>query len=76
MSAGIQIHLDDLMVQGPLQVCFLDPTKSILVVSPQNIPRAEDLFQGCGLQIVTGNGYLRGGVRMVEAQAWWLEDKF
>ena len=33
--------------------------KSILVVSPRNVPRAEAFFRGCRLQIVTGSRFLR-----------------
>ena len=48
------------MVQGPPQGYFPDPTKSILVVSPHNVPRAKDFFGGYGLQIVTVSRYLEG----------------
>ena len=54
--------MDDLMVRGNLQGYFLGPTKSILVLSPYNVPQAESLFRGYGLQIVTGSRYLRGFV--------------
>ena len=71
--AGILQHLDNLMVQGPPQGYFLNPTKSILVVSPRNVPRSEDLLQGYGLQIVTGSRYLGGFMDTEADQAWWLE---
>ena len=46
------------MVRGAPQGYFPDPSKSILVVYPRNILRAEAFFQGYGLQIVTGSRYL------------------
>ena len=55
---GIQQHLDELMVQGPPQGYLPEPTKSILVIYPQNVPSAEDLFHRKGLQIVMGSRYL------------------
>ena len=57
---GIQQHLDDLMVQGPLQGYFPEQNKSILVVSPWNSPRAEAFFRGYVLKIVKGIRYLGG----------------
>ena len=36
---------------------FLDPTKSILVVSSNNGHKAHELFRGIGLKMVTGRRY-------------------
>ena len=52
--------MDDLMVRGPLWGYFPEPTKSILVVSTQNVPRGEAFFWGYSLYIVTGSRYLWG----------------
>ena len=57
---GIRQHLDNLMVRGPPHGYFLDLTKSILVVSTHNFPRAEAFFRGYGLHIVTGSCLLGG----------------
>ena len=57
---GMRLHIDDLMVQGTLSCYFPEPTKSILVVSPQNIPQAEAFFRGYRLQILIGIRYLGG----------------
>ena len=38
--------LDNLMVQGPPWGYILEPTKIILVVSPQKVPREESLLRG------------------------------
>ena len=64
----IWYHLDDMMVRGNLQGYSPNATKSILVVSPQNIQRAEAFFWGYGLQIVTGRRYLGVFVGTKEAQ--------
>ena len=57
---GIRRNLDNLMVRTPPRGYFLDPTKSILVVPPWNVPRADDFFRRYGICIVTGSCYLRG----------------
>ena len=71
----IRRHLYYLMVRGPPRGYFLDPTKSILVVFPWNLPRVESFFQGYGLQIVTGSHYLGGFVETKVVQERWLGEK-
>ena len=68
----IRRHLDDLIVQGSLCRYFREPTKSILVVSTSNVPRAESFFRGYRLQIVTGSCYLGGfpGRRQSRNSGW------
>ena len=56
----ILTHLRDMQVRGPPRGYFPEPTKSILVVAPRNVARAEEFFRGMGLQIVTGSWYLGG----------------
>ena len=41
---NILAHFKDLQVRWPPRGDVLDPKKSILVVSPRNIPRAEEFF--------------------------------
>ena len=65
---GIRFHIDDLMVQGPQRGYFQEPTKSVMVVSPHNVPRTEAFFRGYGLQILTGSRYLGGFVGSKEKQ--------
>ena len=55
---GIRQHLVDLMVRGLPRGYFPELIKSILVVSPWNVPRLEAFFRGYGLQFVTGSRYL------------------
>ena len=66
---GISNHLDNLMVRYPLWGYLPDQTKSILVMSFQNIPQAEALFCGYRLKIVTGIRYMGGfmGTEVVQA---------
>ena len=64
-------HFRDLQLKGPARGYFTDPTKSILVVSEQNVPRDKDYFRGMGVQVVTGSRYLGGfiGERETEGQS-------
>ena len=73
--SDMQHHLNEPMVRGPPWGYFTEPTKSILVLSPQNFPQAEAFFWGYGLQVVTGRRYLGGFFGTEIAQAWWLEEK-
>ena len=66
---GILRHLYDLMVQGPLREYLPDPTKSILVVSLQNVPRDEAFFRGYCLYIVMVRRYLGGFAGTEASQA-------
>ena len=63
------------MVRGSLRGYFLDPTKSILVVSPQNVPRAEEYFRGMRVHVVTGSCYLGGFIGDPVTEKAWLDDK-
>ena len=63
------------MVRGPLRSYLPKPTKSILAMSPRNVPRAESFFRGYGLQIVMGRRYLRGFMGSEAAQNLWLGEK-
>ena len=60
------------MVRGIPIGYFPYPTKSILVVSPQNVPRVEAFFWGYGIQIVTGSCYLGGFIGSKAAQYFLL----
>ena len=47
--SDMQHHLNEPMVRGPPWGYFTEPTKSILVLSPQNFPQAEAFFWGYGV---------------------------
>ena len=72
---GIRLHLDNLVVRGPLHGYSLEPTKSVLVMSPRNVPQEETFFMGYGLSTVTGSHYLRHFVGSKAAQDPWLGEK-
>ena len=72
---GIRCYLDELMVLGPPHGYLPEPTKSILVVSPQNILRGEAFFGGYKLHIVIGSRYLWGFLGSKSAEDHWLGEK-
>ena len=51
----IMAHFRDLQLKGPARGYFPEPTKGILVVSEQNVPRAKEYFRRMGVQVVTGS---------------------
>ena len=51
-------HFQDLRARGPPRGYLPEPNKSILVVAPQNVARAEEFVQGMGMKIVTESWYL------------------
>ena len=53
-SGHILDHFKDMQARGPPRKYFPEPTKIILVVATQNVPRAEEFFRGIGENIVTG----------------------
>ena len=63
------------MVRGTPRGYFTDPTKRILIVSSQNVPRAEAFFWGYSLQIVTRSRYHGGFVGSKSSQDYWLGEK-
>ena len=54
----MQAHFQDLQARGPAQGYYPEPTKSILVVAPGNVARAEEHIRGIGIRVVTGHRYL------------------
>ena len=68
-------HFQDLQARGARRGYFLEPTKSILVVAPRNVARADEFVCGMGIKIVTGSRYLGGSVGNRAAKEIWLEKK-
>ena len=68
-------HFNDMQARGTPRGYFLEPTKSILVVSQRNVPRAEEFFCGMGENIVTGSRYLGGFVGYRAAEDSCMEEK-
>ena len=48
--------------EGPDRGYFPEPTKPILVVKPQSVDRAKELFQHLGFKVVTDTRYLGGHI--------------
>ena len=71
----ILAHLWDKQARGLSRSYCPEPTKSILVVAPRNVAREEELFQGIGIQVVTGHRYLGEFKGDGEAEKRWLADK-
>ena len=71
----IMARFRDLQLKGPARGYCPEPTKSILVVSEQNVPRAKEYFRGMGVQVVTGSRYLGGYVGERETEGQWLQEK-
>ena len=57
-SQQVQAHFLDLQARGPAWSYYTEPTKSILVVAPGNVARAEEHLRGLGIGGVTGHRYL------------------
>ena len=73
--AKVQAHFQDLQVKGPARGYYPEPTKSILVVTPWNVARAEDHFLGMGIWVVTGHRYLGGFLGDGSSEKEWLGTK-
>ena len=69
----ILAHFQYLQYRGPLWGYFPEPTNIIFVVSPQNVAKAEELFRGTGMEVVTGIRYLVGFIGDRESEDRWLE---
>ena len=72
----VQAHFQDLQARGPAQGYYLEPIKSILVVAPGNVARADEHLRGLGIRVVMGHRYLGGFLGYIAAEREWLEKKF
>ena len=70
----VQAHSQDLQERGPVRGYYYCPelTKSILVMAPENVARAEEHFRGLGIQVVTGHRYLGGFLGDMAEKREWL----
>ena len=68
-------HIWDLQAWGLSRGYFPEPTKTILVVSPRNVARAEEFFRGRGIKVVTGHRYIGGFIGYSQAENRWLSGK-
>ena len=68
MNPKILAHFWDLKAWGPPRGSFPEPTKSILVVALRNVARAEELFRGMVMMVVTWSRYLGRFISNREAE--------
>ena len=52
-----------------------EPTKSILVTTPDSLDKAKIAFKDLNFKVKTGHRYLRGFVGSVKARSKWLESR-
>ena len=71
----ILTHFRYLQVRGTWRGYLQEPTKSILVVSPQNVSRAEELLRGMDMTVVAGRRHLGRFTGDQEAETNWLYEK-
>ena len=71
----IQAHMHDILTRLSPRGYFLDPTKSILVVSVNNVAWAQNFFWGNSLNIGMESQYLGGYIGYTRSQADYLEEK-
>ena len=71
----VQEHFRDLQARGPARGYYPEPTKSVFVVAPGNVARAQENFRGLGIRVVTGHRYLGGFIGDADAERGWLREK-
>ena len=69
-------NLRDLQTRSLPRGYLPEQTKSILVVAPRNLSRAEEFFCGMGIKVVTRKIYPGGFIRESKAEKRWLAGKF
>ena len=67
--------LDILMIEGPKFGYFPEPDKSYIVIHPDFIQEAQTVFDGMGVQIVTGRKLLGGFIGGKDDTVIWMEKK-
>ena len=72
---SIATYFNFLMMEGPARGYFPEPTKSILVVQPENVDRAKEALSHLGFSIVTGARYLGGHVGTTAKRDDWVAGK-
>ena len=74
MFDALQEHMREMMVQRPPQGNLPGLTKSILVIYPWNVQRAEAYFSGIGVSVVAGSHYLSGFIGDPNSEKACLDD--
>ena len=68
-------HIWDLQAWGPPRGYFLEPTKSILVMTLRNVTRVKEFFHRMDIKVVTGHRYLGGFIGESKGEKRWLAGK-
>ena len=68
-------HLRDLQARAPSRGYFPEPRRSILVMAPWNVARAEEFFRGMVQKMVKGSRYLGRFIREIEAEKSYMARK-
>lgn len=61
--------------KGPTRAKFPEPTKSILIVQPENVKRTTAALSHLGFILVTGVRYINGCIGMISEQYEWGDRK-
>ena len=67
--------VEEALQRGPQRGYSMEPIKSILIVAPRNLARAEEFFCRMGVKIVTGSRYLGVFVGDRSTETIWLEEE-
>ena len=70
----MQNHIRVIIFRLPPQGYFPDPTKIILLVSPQNVQIFEAHLRGMGVPVVTGRSYLSGFIGDHKLDTEWMAE--
>ena len=72
---NIAKYFELLVSEGPARGYFPEPTKSILVVQPENVERATAALSHLGFTICTGARYLSGHIGTDAEKSEWVDGK-
>ena len=70
----LQIYFDSLARQGPGPGYHPKPTKSVLIVHPENIKKRKEFAACLGFKVCTGARYLGGFIGDDESKCNWLRE--
>ena len=72
---SLHYHMSNFLVRGSQRKYFREPTKSIFVVSPQNLHCEDARIQRMCVRVVTGICYLGGFIGYQESEKLWMLEK-
>ena len=75
MFAILETYLDSLTRQGPRRRFYPEPSKSKLIVRPENLEAEKKLGARHGFKVCTGARYLGGCIGDNEYKCDWLRER-